>query len=169
LKLVDTRGPVEDSLRSRACDVVITPLNPLVSYDLHSQPLFDDTYLCYFDSKVVTPKRVSGHYLDMRHARVEFSRGDRSLIDDILRKKDQARDIAVVAPSFESLPQLMRDTALVATLPSRLAHSLFYGFGTCRVPFPSPTLRFQMIWHKTTHEAPKYRWFRSLIQNSNKL
>ena len=169
LKLIDTRGNVSESLRARDCDVVVTPLNPANSYDLFSQPLFQDSYICVFDAKQLTPARVRRDYLNLRHATVRFSQSEPSTIDRILRERGHTRDVAIEAPSFEALPQLIKGTALVATLPSRLSPSFFPGFGSCKFPFGPASLDFHMIWHRTTQDSPKHRWFRALIQEALKM
>ena len=165
LALIDTKGQVVESLRARACDVMVTPILPGSAYDLHAQGFFDDTYCCVFDPARLSAEEVTAGYGGLRHAVVVFSRHEPSLIDEALRKTGKARDIVVEAPSFGALPSLLKGTRLVATLPSRLA-PLFTGLAACPVPFEAPKLQFQMLWHRTTHHAPKYRWFRALVREA---
>ena len=125
LKLIDTRGDVTDSLRTRDCDVVVTPLSPANSYDLYSQRLFQDSYICVFDPKKNSPARVRRNYLNLRHATVRFSQHEPSTIDKALQKLGQKRDVAIEAPSFED--------------PAAAHQGHRAGCNPAVAPFPPPT------------------------------
>ena len=166
LKLIDTKGDVVNSLRSRECDLVVTPLNPINSYDLHTQHLFDDSFACFYDQNHISANRIKKEYGKLRHATVNYSKGEPSIIDDFLENTNITRDIAIEAPSIEALPYLIRNTPIIATLPFRIKQSLLKNFNFCNTPFRSPNIQFQLVWHRTTHHSREYHWFRSLVKQS---
>ena len=166
LKFIDTRGDVVDSLRTRACDMVVTPLKLPETYDIHTRDFFEDSYLCFFDSKVLSAQNVMDDYLGMRHVKVQYSRGEPSYIDELLRSKELQRNVVIEAPSCALVAQIMRGTSLVATLLSRSGETLFAGFGSCECPLKRSPLEFRMVWHRTTHHSQKYHWFRSLVHEA---
>lgn len=164
LSFANTWGSIEEHLRNRDWDLAITPRSPSEVHDLHSRPLFEDTFACFFDADVLDPDMVGRSYVEQQHAVVRFEGNPSSPIDTLLAGMGVERDVRLVAPSFEALPDLMKGQPLVATLPARLATRGFRDFRCVELPFPSPQLVFQMVWHSSTHHSPKHRWFRELVK-----
>lgn len=163
LSLVNTEEQFVECLRQREYDLVLTPLLPPDLLDIHTKGLFGDVPRCFFDSTQLCASEVQANYTELDHAVVSFGYNKSRIVDKILKERGIARNIKLSTPSFEALPSLIRDTRLVATVPSRLAHSLFAGFGSTALPFEVPHIQFNMLWHKATHHSAPHRWLRERI------
>lgn len=167
LRLMNTKEAYAEQLRAREYDVVVSPLPPPDHLDIHSTHLFDESTICFFDSAKLSAEEVEANYQNLDHAEVDFGTAKSRILEPALQKHGVRRNIRLSAPSFEALPSLLFGTRLVATLPSRLQHSLLFAdFGRAPLPFTVPTLSFNMIWHKATHLSPAHRWFRSVVKAS---
>lgn len=164
LSFANTWGDIEEHLRKREWDLVITPRRVPDVHDLYGLKLFEERYACFFDGSVLDPDAVVHSYGEQLHAVVRFYGNPPSPMDTLLAGMGVERDVRLIAPSFEALPSLMQGRPLVATLPSRLANVGFKDFQCIELPFPAPQLVFQMVWHSSMHHSPKHRWFRELVK-----
>ncbi|MBN3563264.1 LysR family transcriptional regulator [Aliamphritea spongicola] len=165
LRLVSTKDNFIEDLRTRECDIVLSPLTPPGHLDIYSVPLFEDHSMFFFDPSEITASEVLSNYLNLEHAVVRFGIPETQISDRIYQELGIDRKVKLEVPSFEALPAMMRGTSLVATLPSSLKNSLFSDFGSVPLPFDFPKVKFNMIWHKTTHSSPVHQWFRALISS----
>lgn len=65
---------------------------------------------------------------------------------------------------FPCIGSLVEATDLVAVIPSRYAAA----FGNSQIetrelPFPTPVLKYELIWHERTDRHSPHRWFRDLL------
>lgn len=157
---------IAETLRARACDLIVSPLCPPDLNDLYSESLFEDHYVSFFDQTQLSADEVSASYADMEHAAVLYGGARSTRVDEVLADHGIIRKVRLVAPSFETLPCLVSGTKLVATVPSRIANRLSANLARIDFPFPSPRLHFRMIWHQATHDSAKYRWFRSVVRQA---
>lgn len=166
LRLTGTRTNFIERLRARDFDVVVTPLTPPDLLDFHSATLFEDQFKVYFDPKQLKPEDVRRSYHELDHAVVQFSDTNKGTIDQAIADEGRSRNVRLATPSFDALPSLIRGTKLITTQPSCLRHTVFSDFACIDCPIPMPTIKFHMIWHKTTHLSPRFRWFRTLIRDA---
>ena len=166
LRMINTSGDFQDALRTRKCDVLISPVNPPDLLDFYSEPLFSDKLVCFFDGSMVSAKEIGTAYTELNHAIVQFHDTHKTRVDELLKAMGKQRRLKLIAPDFETLPQLIKGTRIIATLPSLLANSLFHGFAQADLPFEHPLLEFKMVWHKSTHDSAQYQWFRSIIRGA---
>jgi DNA-binding transcriptional LysR family regulator len=157
---------IAETLRGRACDLIVSPLSPPDLNDLYSEPLFEDQYVSFFDQTQLTADEVSASYADMEHAVVLYGGARSTRVDEVLADHGIIRKVRLVTPSFESLPGLVSGSRLVATVPSRIANGFAANLARVDFPFPSPRLHFRMVWHQATHDSAKHRWFRSVVREA---
>ncbi len=113
--------------------------------DIYSKTLFTDTPRCLFDSNQVSAQEAAKQYIQLDHATVQFGDKKPRMVDQILKPLGLSRNIKLVTPSFEALPSLIRDTRLIATVPSRLQDSLFAGFGSTPLSFAIPLISLKCL------------------------
>lgn len=166
LRLIPSSQDYLQSLRTRECDLVITPIAPQDHLDIYSVPLFEDAACCVFDPEVLTADEVMLNFSHLPHASVRFSLNSTPIDTRILEEHGIKRTVKLEVPSFEALPPLMRGSRFVAVLPSRLTTSLFEGFAHIALPCPFPTACFNMVWHKATHHSLIHQWFRDTVRST---
>jgi DNA-binding transcriptional LysR family regulator len=111
----------------------------------------------------LTPQALASlSYLD-----ISSSGEDASFIDDWLGARSLARSISHRAPRL-STAAILSGTDLVAVLTRRLAEHWvrLYGLSICELPFASPTIRTEMLWHRRFNSQPAHLWLRRVIQQT---
>lgn len=101
------------------------------------------------------------------HLEISSSGEDSSFVDQGLNGRGLAREIAHRAPRL-SAAAILSTTEMVAVLSRRLAEHWVktYGLSTCKLPFASPSIRTEMLWHRRFDDQPGHRWLRQLIQQT---
>lgn len=155
-----------DNLRTQEFHLAITPISPPSLTDIHSAPLFEDDSRCFFDPNILSAEEVQQNFSKLPHASVRFSPTGIALDTRVLKEHRIEQNIKLEVSSFEALPPLMRDTKLIAILPSRLAGELFADFESVPPPCPFPIVSFKMVWHAATHHNPAHQWFRDKVRKS---
>ena len=95
---------------------------------------------------------------------ISSSGEDTGFVDDWLGTRGLTRAIAHRAPRL-STAAILASTDLVAVLSRRLAEHWvqLYGLATCGLPFASPIVRTQMLWHRRLDNQPAHLWLRKVI------
>jgi hypothetical protein len=52
---------------------------------------------------------------------------------------------------------------MIASMQQRLANSTMSGLAHCDPPFETPSVHFDLIWHRRHAHAPRNMWLRNLI------
>ncbi len=150
-------------LRSEQCELVITPLVPEGS-EFKQQKLYEDNFVCFYDSSVTTAPKTLDDYLTRRHARIVFSTVEINPIDQILARQGKHRRVALQVPNFTGLPELMTGTDLIAVLPSALKKSIMRDFSMAPSPVAVGRLTFYQIWHQRDDDRALHQWMRKLLR-----
>ncbi|MEM7376296.1 MAG: LysR family transcriptional regulator [Pseudomonadota bacterium] len=89
-------------------------------------------------------------------------------LDTWLGKQGLARTIRLVSHSFGAAHTLVRDTGLVATVPSRQAACKPFGDALCAVPLPidAPPFSVHLFWSERFDKDPLNKWLRDLVHTS---
>ncbi len=76
------------------------------------------------------------------------------------------RRVALTLPHFLSLIEILPQTDLIATVPTRVAESLARNAALRIQPLPvkSPTFAVKQFWHRRFHQDPGSRWIRGIVR-----
>jgi DNA-binding transcriptional LysR family regulator len=83
--------------------------------------------------------------------------------DVALRNLGRERRVSVSVPHFLFVPELLRNSDLVAVLPERLLASGAHGLRVVDPPLAVPGYEMIMVWHERSHLDPAHRWLRDRI------
>jgi DNA-binding transcriptional LysR family regulator len=99
------------------------------------------------------------------HAAVFYKSEGPGIIDTLLAQKGLARSTIIQVPHFCSVPFLVANSDLIATVPKRLAlrFSKALKLQILPVPFAIPPFRLSMLWHQRLDSDPAQAWFRATI------
>ncbi|TDQ98537.1 LysR family transcriptional regulator [Paraburkholderia silvatlantica] len=160
-------GAIEEALRARRLDFAIGNLPALTARTRH-QVLFEEDYVC------VTRRRRGARrgdeltlaaFADASHVQIRSIEHSHLALDDALRTKGVARNIALEVPHFVALPGVLAVTDLIATLPRRLAQ-IFVREGRLQLyelPVAIPSAAVTMHWHDHFHKDEGIGWMRELL------
>lgn len=113
----------------------------------------------------------SGHEIDLDeycqrpHAQVCYSGDVTGYIDSELKRRGRNRRVEISLSQFSSLPLLMANTDLLATVPDYVA-DILVSYGGVRMqalPLQLPTVELAMTWDEKADESPQDRWLRSRL------
>ncbi len=73
-------------------------------------------------------------------------------------------NLVVGVSHFSCVGSLVEATDLVAVIPSRYAAAFRNArIETRELPFPTPALKYELIWHERSDRRPPHRWFRDYL------
>ena len=168
LRIIPSGTPSPDLLRDKRCDLVISPLPP-EGTDIVQRKMFEDRYVCFYDPSCRPPPLTEADYLAARHATVVHADSDRLEFDKRLDDLGIARDVVIRVPGFGGVPNFLRGTDMLASLPGLLSRNLMQGFGAVPVPVlpvapeSLATLPMFMAWHQRDQLSPAHLWLRSVV------
>lgn len=87
------------------------------------------------------------------------------LIDRVLAERGLRRNVTLSVPHWLSLPFVVAESDLIATVPETVADAMGSHLRLQRLKCPVrlPRLPVSLAWHARTHEDESHRWFREMI------
>jgi DNA-binding transcriptional LysR family regulator len=134
---------------------------------VRSEVLFEEDNVCIASTShpSIKSKISIRQYAAARHAAVFYKSEGPGVIDTILAQKGLTRELAVLAPHFASVPFIVAESDLIATVPRRLAQRLGKALKlqVLPIPFTIPPFRLAMLWHERVDSDPAHAWLRGLV------
>lgn len=112
----------------------------------------------------ITPSPVSlDEYCARPHALISYTGDITGYVDTELAKLGRIRRVKLAVPQFSSLPILLADTDLLATVPNYVAEAMVAQGGLRAEPLPFDVTAFElsMVWRSALDMDPAERWLRS--------
>lgn len=134
---------------------------------VRSEVLFEEDNVCIAaaDHPSIKSRITIRQYAAARHAAVFYKSEGPGVIDTLLAQKALTRQLAVLAPHFASVPFIVAESDLIATVPRRLAMRFRkeLKLQVLPVPFTLPPFRLAMLWHERVDSDPAHAWLRGLV------
>ncbi|KAF7600115.1 MAG: transcriptional regulator [Candidatus Dactylopiibacterium carminicum] len=134
--------------------------------DLHARRLFDERYVCVMrmDHPAAGEPALSlDRFCALEHALVSYNGGSFSgVTDEALARAGRTRRVSLSVQSFLVLPEILRQSDLVAVLPERLVADV-PGLRLFDPPVEIPGFTKMLVWHERNHGSPGQRWLRELL------
>lgn len=170
LRVIPSQLPTAALLRENRCDLLISPLPP-TGEDIMQKRLLQDRYVCFYDPRRRAPPASRADYLAARHVTVVYPDNERLNFDRRLAAVGVERDIAVSAPSFSGVPAFLRDSLMLASMPSLLSRRLTDGLAFAPIPLGRRQNRLvdlpmYMAWHRRFQDDPAHVWLRRLLNET---
>jgi len=130
-------------------------------------PLFLERYACLYDParlRVAQPLTLD-RYTEVLHIAVSPSEERTGPLDQVLATLGVERRIAVSTPRYGSVPPILKETPLLATLPARIARlaSRIWGLTVAAPPLDVPAFQVALLWHVRDECEPAHSWLRDEI------
>lgn len=150
---------------------------PSLRAGFYQQRLFSDTYVCVVrEGHPRIHKRLSlkqfvqeSHVLiepgGSRYSTVMHQTSTMTLIEQYLAERALTRRVALRVPHFMVVPEIVRSTDLLATLPSYVIQHLSTraGLKLLQLPIDVPRFEIKQFWHQRSHTDPANRWLRGVF------
>jgi DNA-binding transcriptional LysR family regulator len=159
---------VFDDMERGATDLVFYGLAPPPG--LRSEELFEERFVCVMSPGHPlsgNPQLTLDDYLACQHVIVNIRRGWQAVIDDHLRALGRPRQASLTVPDHAAAPYAVPGTALVATVPARLAakHADLPAVQIVSPPPEIEIMHFNMSWHPRLDNDRAQRWMRDVIRD----
>lgn len=103
-------------------------------------------------------------YCSLRHVLVSTSGGSlHGYMDELLDAIGRKREVVLSVEQFTLVPQLLRTTNLVATVPRRLARRSADVLDAFELPFAAEGFALSMAWHVRNQGDPANEWLRGVL------
>ena len=138
-----------------------------------SKILFAERFLCMMrkEHQFSKEKKLSiDQYLASKHLRVAPTGAPISPIDRALNQLELERNISVKIDLITLSPNVLKNTDLILTLPSKTAKRLanIYNFCLVELPLELEKRYTKIVWHKELTNHPAYDWIRETIMAEHK-
>ena len=136
-----------------------------------AETLLDETYVCVCRQQhpMIHPHLGQSlsldTYLAASHLLVSIKEDRIGRVDTLLAERNLSRKIHLSTPHFLTVPFILAQTDLVATLPRRVALSFarHQQLQLLPPPLPLPGFSVAMRWHRSSETAPACQWLRSVV------
>jgi len=162
-----------DSLKTRMesgdIDLAIGLL-PNLAAGYFQRRIFEHDYVCLFKSThPFAAKEISADdFLAAEHLVIESPDPGHYLVEELFRKNHLERRIRFIVSHFGSIPYILRNSDLIATVPRifALAHERQFKLAFKPHPLDLPRFSVNVFWHARYHKDPGNQWLRRLIFNN---
>jgi LysR family transcriptional regulator, mexEF-oprN operon transcriptional activator len=129
--------------------------------------LWSERYVVLCQAEAVQPSGVLDleTFLASPHAVLSAREGNCRLVDDALAELGLRRFAIVTTPHVYALPNLVRMTGALATLPATIAGcwASLFGLAVSELPFAVPSFDISMTWHASFDRDAAHLWLRARI------
>jgi len=158
-------GSIADRLSDGSIDLYVG-VRGNTERALQTQPLHDETLaiLVRADHDLAAEPSLSA-YAAARHIHVSPRRESGSIVQRALRAAGHDHTVAVEVPFFALVPDLLRSSDLVATVPRRIAEHFARDGSLCvrPVPLEMPSFAVCQAWHPSFGTDPGLVWLREAV------
>lgn len=163
-----------DALRSGVVDLDIGVVRT-VEPEIHNEPLFEASFFGVVreNHPLLTQKkkRSSGgvsvqNFVDWPHISTSPSGTATGRLDEALKAMGVCRQVAIVAPGFQSALVMVATSDLIAVMPEpfvrwAMTHHRLHIF---KLPVTMPSVEVSQSWHVRQHADPVHRWLRGHVR-----
>jgi len=156
----------QQGLDSGTFDLIIG--NKDVSPGIFQQKLFDDEFVCMVssDHQQIRSELTLEKYQTASHI-IFAPSGRKDRLEKSLKKQGIKRNVALQVPHILVIPQILKDTPYLVTLPRKLAEALDVTFlRILQPPFVLPSIPVMQYWHEAMNIDPAHRWLRKMIYSA---
>lgn len=160
-------GSQYDDLRAGSIDLSITVVGGQPGW-VSQEQLFEETPMVV--AAEGNPHLGSGvtldGYLACPHVIMAPDGSERNWVDELLADLGRSRTIQHTVPHFLAVPPIIRGTAMISTLPGRIARALgsLEGLETYALPFDAPQHRIAQVWPRRLDRDPLHGWLRGEVR-----
>lgn len=154
-------------LESGQIDIAIGYIPDLNGAGIFQQQLFMHSFTCLLrvDHPMRAMRLTKSQFEKLEHVVVMTPIRSQELVDRTIDEKKIRRNIVIRTPHFLSLPFLISQSDMCATVPAAVgeAHTSTGMVRTVALPFTPPKFPVRQHWHRRFANDSRNRWLRALI------
>jgi DNA-binding transcriptional LysR family regulator len=156
-----------EALTQGSLDLVLDADEVKVPSPLQRAQLHEEHFVCVVSASACKGSKLTlKQYVEGDHISVNTLAGSQTLPDDRLAALGHERHVVVRVPYFSTAIQSVPGTALIATVPRRLASAYARDrrIKLLAPPQPLQEFRYMMIWHPRVNTDAAHIWLRNAMQ-----
>ncbi|KRB94177.1 LysR family transcriptional regulator [Noviherbaspirillum sp. Root189] len=139
---------------------------------IRHEQLYSGRYVCVMrkNHPLAKEELTIDSYCSANHLLVSFSGRAHGLIDETLAQLGRERRILLTVNQFFTAGRVVATSDLITVLPRHLIAStgITGALITKELPFPTPTVHIDMLWHERDTRGPAHKWLRSHLSGTTK-
>src|SRR3954447_13889723 len=147
-------------------DLALGNLPDLQAPTQHHQ-LFTEHYVCVLREGHTSIRDTlsSEMFREARHVAVVSPFSGHKMVEDVLMQEGVTRHVVLETPHFTSVPDIIDQTDLIVTVPSRVAELFVVTHGLRYLPLPiaGPSFVVRMHWHERSQADQGHTWMREVV------
>ncbi|HEY2678380.1 MAG TPA: LysR family transcriptional regulator [Steroidobacteraceae bacterium] len=157
---------VQQALSSGQVDLALGYFPELTGELFFRQRLYSHTFACIIrrDHPLDAGVMSTTIFSELGHVEVSSPSRTGRLFESLLRRKGIKRRVVLRTPHHLSLPAIVENTNLVATVP--LAVAVWFARHKVKLvplPFNPGTFEVNQHWHRRYHQDSRHRWLRQQV------
>jgi DNA-binding transcriptional LysR family regulator len=161
---------LERAMESGEVDLAIGYFPDLKKEAWYQQRLFAQPFACIMSAAraPASGKLTLKQFLAASHAVVRPQGRSQEVLERALSERGLHRRVALSIPHFLSVPFVVMESDLVATVPLSVAESFarMPGISMCPLPVRMASVDLKQHWHARFHRDPASQWLRRLVRES---
>ena len=159
-------GEMEHLLETGEIDLAIGYFPDLEGPNIVTEKLFDHPFTCIVrdNHPTILDSLSLDQFLAADHLVVSQQGRSQEIFERRIRELRIQRRVLLKLPHFMSVPQLIAQSDMIATVPYSLG--VWYaniGLKLFPPPMQIPLIELNLHWHKRTFNDPAVRWLRSMV------
>ena len=154
-----------DALEADRLDIAVS-MGLTQAHTLCSQVMFTDRMICLLRKghPLLEAPLTLDSFLSCGHIRVTMSPTDSRFVDSVLAEQGHRRKVHLNLPHWFLVPQILRQTDLVAVMSERAARHMASDDMVVRpLPFPTTTFPWALYWHRRHEHSRPHEWLREQV------
>ncbi|MDX3925324.1 MAG: LysR family transcriptional regulator [Shinella sp.] len=157
-----------DALAKGASDLALSVFPTIDEADFHREELLYERYLILMRKAHPAGDGFDlDHWLAYPHILVSGRGENRSPLDDALARQGRTRRVGIVVPSFMMVPPLVRDSDMIAMIPSHCVPAdAASDFAVLPPPIPVEGFPLHLAWHRRRDRDAAVQHVASIIRET---
>lgn len=166
LRIVETdHRTVWSQVSDGAVDLAVTVAGP-PPRGMGATVIGEQRFVLLHRSDQMPPTTLES-YLSAPHVAVGFSDRSAGYVDERLAAMSRSRRIVAWTPRFVAIPDLVRSTGALATMPEPFARAhAKNGLSVATVPFDVQPVPVRLCWHQRRRTDPLNEWAREIVSET---
>ena len=158
---------VEENLESGNLDLAVGYFPDLTKSTIFQQRLYRYSFVCIAraDHPGIGARITLKQFLGANHAIVRPDGRNRGIVEQMLQEKGLKRRVQLQVSHFTSLPTIVADTDLIATVPRSVGQHFakLANIKLLEMPIRTPLNHIKQYWHRRFHRDPANIWLREML------
>ena len=158
---------LEAAMEQGTVDLAVGYFPDLVMEVYYQQRLFSQPFVCIMNARRSLPggKLTLKEFLAASHAVVRPQGRSQEVFERKLEVLGLKRRVALSIPHFMSVPFVVMESDLIATVPEAVAESFarMAGLRVAPLPLPMASVDLKQYWHARFHRDPANQWLRAMF------